>query len=474
MKSRFLDLLRIQGTIGRGAYTVYGLVLFAVKYNLDRIVASYYHQQLTPWNYLFPAQKVPAILSQSEDSKFYLTLMILALPFIWVGTTLTLRRLRSIGFPPWLVLVFFIPILNLLFFLILCLTPSKEDPAVNVSGSQKLKIFLDRVIPDSSWGSAGLGILLNVLSAFLFTQFSVQTLTKYGWGLFVGLPFSLGFTSVLIYTYHWHQSLGNCLKVAIISVALAGILFFVMAVEGFACLLMAAPLAILLSMIGGAIAYAIQSRPDKKSTFTQMYSSLIIAIPFVMGMEADQGPVPQVHEVRTAVEIHATPEQVWKHVVSFSQIAPPREYLFRVGIAYPVRAAIYGSGAGAVRHCIFSTGEFVEPITVWNEPALLKFSVTSNPPPMQEWTLYSRVHPPHLKDFLVSKGGQFRLIRLTNGRTLLEGTTWYQHNMQPELYWKIWSDQSIHTIHMRVLNHVKSLAEAQVNTIKADFIHEAW
>jgi hypothetical protein len=90
---------------------------------------------------------------------------------------------------------------------------------------------------------------------------------------------------------------------------------------------------------------------------------------------------------------------------------------------------------------------------------LLKFSVISNPPPMQEWTLYAKIHPPHLDRFLASQGGQFRLVRLSNGHTLLEGTTWYYHNMQPELYWKLWADQIIHRIHLRVLNHVKALAE---------------
>ena len=324
----------------------------------------------------------------------------------------------------------------------------------------RFKVFLDRVIPSSTWGSAALGIILNVLSALLFTQFSVQTLSRYGWGLFVGLPFSLGFTSVLIYTYHWRQSLWNCLKVSMLSVVLAGAVFFALAVEGIACLIMAAPLAILLAMVGGGIAYAIQSRTGRKMDTGTMYTSLIFAIPLLMGAESAQAPLPEQHHVRTSVEIQAEPATVWNHVVSFAELPPPNEMLFRIGIAYPIRAVIYGNGAGAIRHCVFSTGEFVEPITVWREPKLLKFSVISNPPPMQEWTLYAKIHPPHLNDFLASKGGQFRLVRLPNGNTLLEGTTWYNHNMQPEFYWKLWADRIIHRIHLRVLNHVKKLSES--------------
>src|SRR5262245_56981563 len=132
---------------------------------------------------------------------------------------------------------------------------------------------------------------------------------------------------------------------------------------------------------------------------------------------------------------------------------------FKLGVAYPIRAEITGHGPGAVRKCIFSTGPFVEPIDIWDEPSLLRFSVASNPAPLDEWTPYHEIHPPHLRGFLVSEQGQFKLTALSNGRTLLEGTTWYRHNMWPVSYWQIWSDQIIHAIHRRVLRHIKVLSE---------------
>ena len=78
---------------------------------------------------------------------------------------------------------------------------------------------------------------------------------------------------------------------------------------------------------------------------------------------------------------------------------------------------------------------------------------------MSELTPYTEIHPPHLEGFLVSRQGQFLLTPLAGGRTLLEGTTWYQHNMWPAGYWKMWSDVIIHRIHGRVLKHIKRLAE---------------
>src|SRR5204863_310120 len=44
------------------------------------------------------------------------------------------------------------------------------------------------------------------------------------------------------------------------------------------------------------------------------------------------------HEVVTAVDIDAPPAVVWRHVVTFPELPPPRAWLFRAGVAAPLRA----------------------------------------------------------------------------------------------------------------------------------------
>ena len=119
---------------------------------------------------------------------------------------------------------------------------------------------------------------------------------------------------------------------------------------------------------------------------------------------------------------------------------------------------------GAIRKCNFSTGTFVEPITTWDENHLLAFDVISQPPPMKELSPYKDINPPHLDNYLVSKKGQFLLSKLPDGKIRLEGTTWYYNKMWPEPYWRVWSDHIIHQIHLRVLNHIKSISEAQLTS----------
>jgi hypothetical protein len=104
---------------------------------------------------------------------------------------------------------------------------------------------------------------------------------------------------------------------------------------------------------------------------------------------------------------------------------------------------------------------FIEPITVWDPPRRLGFDVRSEPPPIAEWSPCQHVYAPHLVGGLETERGEFRLVSLAADRTRLEGSTWYRNNLSPQLYWNLWSDALIHSIHGRVLDHVKRRSEGR-------------
>jgi uncharacterized membrane protein YhaH (DUF805 family) len=456
VRLRLSDLWSWQGTISRGRYAIWGVLLFAVKHNLDRLVASWVFQK--PWgifNYLLPGAAFSLLDLPQSDQLFFAAMVALALPFIWCGVALTLRRLRDAGLPLPLVALFFVPVFNLFFFLMLSFAPSR--PAEEARGAIALRRrWLERVIPEGTMGSAAVGVLLTLVVTVGLTLLSVRFFQDYGWGLFIGVPFFMGLASVLLYGYHQPRSFPGCILVALTSVTLAGMALFALAIEGLFCLVMAAPLAIPLALMGGSIGYVIQRRHVDPSP---ALAALLLAVPGLMGLEHSASLQPRMLEVTSSVVVNAPPEQVWHNVVSFSELPPPQEWVFQTGLAYPMRAEIQGTGVGAERHCVFSTGAFVEPITVWEEPRRLAFGVRDEPPPMVELSPY-RIHPAHLDHYFSAKAGEFRVTPLSGGRTLLEGTTWYQNRFWPESYWRQWSDLIVHRIHMRVLRHVKRLAEA--------------
>jgi len=461
---KFPDLWSSEGTIDRGPYALVGLVGFAIKHNLDRAMATFVFQR--KWglfNYWIPLDQAVRITSLAPtDRIFLLSMLVLSLPFIWVGVVLTMRRLRAAGLPAWLVVLFFAPYLNLLFFVILCIYPSRRDDhaqrSLRIGGNPLLK----RIIPESNWGSAAMALVISSVLGTAATLLSVNVLAIYGWGLFVALPFCLGFFSVLLYGYHRPRRLRSCLAVASLSVVLLGLMLLGLAVEGVICLAMAAPIGMILALMGGSIGYLIQQRHWDHLQARATFSALLLFVPFLMGTEALKPQQPPLLQVTTQMEINAPPERVWQFLTSFPTLPPPTEWPFRVGIAYPIRFTVRGSGLEAQRECQFSSGQFIEPIRVWQENERLVFTISGEPLVMEELSPYGHIHTRHVDGgYFQAQDAEFLLTRLPDGRTLLTGTSRYRNRMWPVSYWRLWSDAIVHQIHMRVFRHIKRLSEEE-------------
>ncbi|MDQ3190231.1 MAG: DUF805 domain-containing protein [Bacteroidota bacterium] len=455
--SFFNQVFSLKGKVNRKNYFIWGIVLFAIKYNIDRLLSLYFTGD--PWkffSYFTSYERHSIFMLSDSDQLFYLTLVLIALPFIWIGTVLTIKRLQSSGLSPWLVLIFFIPFINILSFLILSILPEKES--TNAS-SESLKP-LSRIIPKNKTGSALFAVGFSIFVVIILTLFSTHFLKDYGWGVFLGLPFILGFSSSLIYGYHVHRKFSQCVGVTLTSLFLTSALLLILAIEGIICIAMAFPIGLIIALIGTALGYAIQSK--NKPGAPMSLGSIIVMMPLLMSLESATRPEAEIYSVSSSVIIDAPSTVVWNNVIAFSTLPDPEEFVFKSGIAYPIKAEIQGRGVGAVRCCIFNTGKFVEPIVVWEDEKILEFTVDEQPHPMTELSPYGEIDAPHLDGYFASTRGQFLLIPQKDGTILLKGTTWYYNKLWPNSYWKIWSDYLLHKIHLRVLNHIKKLSEQTV------------
>jgi hypothetical protein len=302
-----------------------------------------------------------------------------------------------------------------------------------------------------------LSVGLPALIGLGCTYCAVRLFTSYGWVLFLGLPILVSFVSALIYRRTGHASWGSSYRVGLLSILLLGGVILIFAIDGILCLLMALPLAMVLALVGSSLGYLLGKRLSV-GVSAAVPILLVVAFPLLVAFESHQSAQPELHAVTTRIAIAASIHKVWDEVIAFDRITAPPGGIFRLGIAYPIEARIDGEGLGAIRYCVFSTGPFVEPITVWDAPHVLGFRVTSNPPPMKEFSPWKQIETPHLHDTFVSERGQFRLSE-EDGKTVLEGTTWYRQKISPDWYWHRISDEIIHLIHLRVLEHIKAEAE---------------
>lgn len=290
---------------------------------------------------------------------------------------------------------------------------------------------------------------------FLFGFLSIEIFKDYGWVVFVLNPIVIGFIPSYYASKILKTSKDANYSLSFITLLVSILLLVTFAIEGIICIAMALPIFLLLTWFGaylGNLLYKSNKLNDKSIALLFMLTSIAF-----FGFDSKNNT--ELIAVKTKITINSPIEKVWKNVITFDTISKPNELIFKTGIAYPTNATIKGSGVGAIRYCNFTTGSFVEPITIWNKPNLLAFSVKSQPIPMNEYNPFWNIRPPHLNGYFKSYKGQFKLTKITNEQTELEGTTWYKVDIYPQFYWKIWSDEIIHRIHNRVLNHIKYQSE---------------
>jgi polyketide cyclase/dehydrase/lipid transport protein len=436
--------------VDRGTYFRHGVGLTAFKYAIDALLIWRFAGIVwTPLNYLSPLWSTRQQLLQHGPPWLLPLLVAIALPFLWIGVSMSMRRAVDAGGGPWIALLFFVPVINLMLMAVLSLLPpsSKFDWPVAAPPPTV----------DDRMTSAMLGVAASIAITLITVGIGVYLRRSYSTGLFLGVPFTIGYISSYIYNHGHARPAGQSIILAMASVTIAAGALVIFALEGVICIAMAWPIALAVALPGAVLGRMMATRDVPLSTGAGM----ALVMPLLVGVEPRVAPPSQ--EVLTVVEIAAPPEVVWRHVVTFPDLPPPTELLFRAGVAAPTRARIEGSGVGAVRYCDFTTGSFVEPITAWEEHRLLAFDITTQAPPMTEWSPYRDVNPPHLDGYFRATHGEFRLTPLPDGRTRLEGRTTYVVDMFPQPYWTLPAGRIVAAIHGRVLRHIAALAEEEVH-----------
>lgn len=438
--------------VDRRRYLVAGLSLAVLKLGVEAVaVAALTGAWTSPLLYLSPLVSMRGELLAGVAEGWLAVGGLWSLPFAWIGVSMSVRRAKDAGLHPAWGLLFLVPVLNLLGIAALAVLPSRPKSAAVphraplAGGERGVAAALVGVAV-----GGGLGVPLVAVSTLL--------MGGYGAALFLGGPFLMSAVAGFLYNLRARQGLGTTVAVGLATQAAAGGLLLLFALEGVICLAMAAPLAAACGVGGALLGRALAELEDPRSG--RLLTGSVVLLPLAVGVEAQSPPVVE-HVVESAVELAAPPEAVWQTVLAFPDIPETGDeaWFYRAGVAMPLRARIEGEGPGAVRHCEFTTGAFVEPVTVWDPPRRLAFDVVDQPAPMAELSPWTLVHAPHILDgTLQSRRGEFVLEPLPTGGTRLVGRTWYTVDMGPDLYWAAWVDVLVHQIHLRVLEHIGRVA----------------
>ncbi len=449
-----LDLFSWEGRVTRRAYLIAGLLLFAAKYPVDFLISKHFGHAWNPLMYLSP--RVSPLFHPGDDRHYWLALLAWSVPFMWAGISLSARRLRDIGVHPFWSGLFFLPFLHFAFFLVLLIAPPHQEPAAaptpdkgpfRASDGPPLPSpapprLLTRVIPRSQplaylfalSTTLGMGLLCYIIT--------VQVNSVLGTGLFIGLPFGMGFWVAFCMTYNRPSSgAGIAILYGLSSVLIALVVLLAAAWEGLACLIMAFPILFLVAAFGAWIGWLCARQPPLRNMSA---AALLLLVPTLVGADLVKPPKMSPMAVVSTVTVRAPAAEVWNNVISFPPIDSRPAPIFAI-VGMPIEARIDGRDPGATRRCIFTNGTFVEPIEKWDAPRELRFGVEKQ--------------PDNLGEYIDIVRGQFLLTENSDGTTTLKGTTWYQLKVFPTAYWGFWANTFLHAIHIRVLDHIKKISE---------------
>jgi len=157
----------------------------------------------------------------------------------------------------------------------------------------------------------------------------------------------------------------------------------------------------------------------------------------------------QRHVVEDRILIKAPAAEVWNYVVSFPSIdTAPNYWLNAVGLPSPLATNCQGAFVGAARECVFSNGlVFKERVSEITPVRLLTFEIVEQP------------RDPELLGHLTLHRGQFQLVDNHDGTTTLIGRSWYTLHMRPLWYFDWWTRDVTSHVHVRVMEHIKTLSE---------------
>jgi len=190
MLDRWLRLwFGFRDPVDRGTYFRHGVGLMALKYAIDALLIFVFaHQIWSPFTYLSPLLSVRATLLHTAPRWLLPLIVAIALPFLWIGVSMTMRRAVDAGSSPWIALLFFVPVLNYCLMLLLAVLPSR---------GVQWPVEAPPPVVDDRLKSAMLGVAASLGVTLLTVGVGVYLRRSYSTGLFLGVPFNIASYALL-------------------------------------------------------------------------------------------------------------------------------------------------------------------------------------------------------------------------------------------------------------------------------------
>jgi hypothetical protein len=316
----------------------------------------------------------------------------------------------------------------------------------------------------------GLGVVVSVIYGL-----TCQGIARGGedisktWGD-IGIVMSFGFVFIFpvclgaITVYFASEDVRNSILFQIfmpwVTSIISLLITMLVGLEGTICMILALPIYFVMSSFGGLITGAVIKMTENKKGIQMLSFSFLLISPFISGVSEHYYPLPtEIRTVRTEIPIEANPELIWSQIARIPKITEHQDgFFYRMGFPKALEATLSHEGVGGVREAKFEKDlMFLETITVWEPPKVLRFTIKSEPENTPLTTL-----DPHVVvggkyfDTLV---GEYEIEPISEGKSILHLYSQYRVSTRFNFYTIIWSDFLMSDIQNNILRVLKQRCE---------------
>lgn len=307
-----------------------------------------------------------------------------------------------------------------------------------------------------------------ILAALLYYLiFSIDVWSSL-WGLmtltfFLSIPYALGALTIYLSSLESIRTIRARITLPWLPIAGFFILTVAFSLEGIACWLMALPLFLSFSSLGGLTAGYFRLRKSKRSNDLHLVTVLLLPI-FIGPVEQMIGSIPGFYDAYTYVDISAPGEVIWSNVTRVKNIekVEDRSVLTKfLLIPRPIKAELDYEGVGASRKAIFEGGlVFDETVLAYDHMDSMRFSIKAN-----TFDIPSTTFDEHVLiggNYFDVLEGTYRLEQTGQNQYRLHLESQFKLNTTFNFYASIWGRLIMKDIQQNILGVIKSRSETSV------------
>lgn len=319
--------------------------------------------------------------------------------------------------------------------------------------------------------AAGYGILVRLASNIQQLSGLITTVSI---GFLFFVPLGLGAVTVFFSPARYKKSWLYAIFAPWIPCLIFGGIAAVLSWEAWICVVMALPIFLAMSTVGGMILLIFYKKFDKPDRAQAGMTGMLLLTPFlIMPLEAVLPLQDSARVVHTQIEVEAEPEIVWQHITRVPEITEAEHrfsFFHLAGLPRPKLATVSYEGVGGVRRGQWEDGlAFIETISEWqpNESYTMQMAadtrfVQPSPLPLQE--IGGR--------YFDVVEGQYAIEPIGEGKVILRFTSTYRLSTRFNFYASLWTDFFMRDVQNYILQIMKERSEAQSHQALSEGVND--